>query len=291
MSTYTDLHNKIRETINVDYRTRFTNQQLCALNEENVYWGTFDGKVDATEVNVQELNAAFLSANTGNFKNLTVAGKDIGKQLDIITSFDEQIEDVQNDLISKIESAKNDIANTIDSDVLPRIETLEETIEKITSAGTPITSEQVDEKFNDFKTKIEDKIQKDVITPLSQDISEVDNRVTAIENDYLKTEDKTTLEEADTALADRIQTIEDDYLTSNDINVEELNQQINNIQTTTDNINNVFNFDHEITVGHDKKVGTLKMFDECRIDSNKNPVGYTLHVENGRLVLIQNDAN
>ena len=37
MSTYTDLHNKLKETINVDYRTRNTNQEVHLKNERNEY--------------------------------------------------------------------------------------------------------------------------------------------------------------------------------------------------------------------------------------------------------------
>lgn len=46
MSTYTDLHNNIKETINVDYNRRTTNQQVKLLNEQNEYWGTFKGQME-----------------------------------------------------------------------------------------------------------------------------------------------------------------------------------------------------------------------------------------------------
>lgn len=46
MSTYTDLHNNIKETVNVDYHTRATNQQVKLLNEQNEYWGTFKGQME-----------------------------------------------------------------------------------------------------------------------------------------------------------------------------------------------------------------------------------------------------
>ena len=46
MSTYTDLHNKVKEAINVDYHDRITTQKARFLNEENEYWGTFKGKLN-----------------------------------------------------------------------------------------------------------------------------------------------------------------------------------------------------------------------------------------------------
>lgn len=49
MSTYTDLHNKLKETIVVDYKTRETNQAVKMLNSLNEFWGTFRGKVVAEE--------------------------------------------------------------------------------------------------------------------------------------------------------------------------------------------------------------------------------------------------
>lgn len=49
MSTYTDLHNRIKEGVSVDSRSRITPQQVKLLNEQNEYWGTFVGKIEATD--------------------------------------------------------------------------------------------------------------------------------------------------------------------------------------------------------------------------------------------------
>ena len=43
MSTYTDLHNRVQESINVDYNSRITPQKVKLWNNENEYWGTFKG--------------------------------------------------------------------------------------------------------------------------------------------------------------------------------------------------------------------------------------------------------
>lgn len=45
MSTYTDLHNTVKESLNVDYTTRVTTQEASLLNERNRYWGTFEGNL------------------------------------------------------------------------------------------------------------------------------------------------------------------------------------------------------------------------------------------------------
>jgi hypothetical protein len=43
MSTYTDLHNRVKENLTVDYHTRITTQKISALNEENLFVGKFSG--------------------------------------------------------------------------------------------------------------------------------------------------------------------------------------------------------------------------------------------------------
>lgn len=43
MSTYTDLHNRVKENITIDYHNRITPQKVRLFNEENEYWGIFQG--------------------------------------------------------------------------------------------------------------------------------------------------------------------------------------------------------------------------------------------------------
>ena len=45
MSTYTDIRNKIKENITVDYKNRATPQEVHLLNPDNIYWGTFKGSI------------------------------------------------------------------------------------------------------------------------------------------------------------------------------------------------------------------------------------------------------
>ena len=62
MSTYTDLQNKVKEALNIDYHTRITSQKARFLNEENEYWGTFNGKlnVDSTTITSAEIKDSTL---------------------------------------------------------------------------------------------------------------------------------------------------------------------------------------------------------------------------------------
>ena len=47
MSTYTDLKNRVKETITVGFRPedRVTTQKVRFYNEENEYWGSFSGNL------------------------------------------------------------------------------------------------------------------------------------------------------------------------------------------------------------------------------------------------------
>ena len=62
MSTYTDLHNRVQESINVDYNSRITPQKVKLWNNENEYWGTFKGALDVTDI----------SASHGSLSNVTI---------------------------------------------------------------------------------------------------------------------------------------------------------------------------------------------------------------------------
>jgi len=52
MSTYTDLRNRVKENIVVDYNNRITPQHVRFLNEQNEYWGTLKGNVSAEGINI-----------------------------------------------------------------------------------------------------------------------------------------------------------------------------------------------------------------------------------------------
>ena len=53
MSTYTDLHNQVKENITVDYNNRITTQRVRFLNEQNEFWGTLRGNVSAENITIE----------------------------------------------------------------------------------------------------------------------------------------------------------------------------------------------------------------------------------------------
>jgi len=55
MSTYTDLKNRVKETITVGFRPedRITTQKVRFYNEENEYWGSFSGSLNG-KINIYD---------------------------------------------------------------------------------------------------------------------------------------------------------------------------------------------------------------------------------------------
>lgn len=79
MSTYTDLHNKLKETINVDYRSRDTNQEVHLKNERNEYWGSFNGRLDVKNSTISKAQLSDITLNG----DILVNGRFIGGGLSI----------------------------------------------------------------------------------------------------------------------------------------------------------------------------------------------------------------
>ncbi len=82
MSTYTDLHNRVQESINVDYNSRVTPQVVKLHNNENEYWGTFKGTMQVDNI---DINGGTLSGV--KLRNVEISGatfKDVdGLNLDL----------------------------------------------------------------------------------------------------------------------------------------------------------------------------------------------------------------
>lgn len=99
MSTYTDLHNRVKESLTVDYHSRITPQVISALNSENEFWGTFRGKF------VGDCSLSSISA-TSIYDSEFVRGRQLSSVMDspkLFLSVDEESgEDVIQDLTAYI---------------------------------------------------------------------------------------------------------------------------------------------------------------------------------------------
>lgn len=130
MSTYTDLHNKIQESINVDYKTRITCQKARFLNEENEYWGMFNGKI---EVDGSRLYNTTLS--NGTIYNAEIVNSiirsDTGGIIDL-QQFSDNIQDISSRVIEDLPDAISETNQRID-DVYTKIEALQLQINSLTA--------------------------------------------------------------------------------------------------------------------------------------------------------------
>lgn len=82
MSTYTDLHNRVKETLNVDFHSRITPQRARFLNEENEYWGTFSGTLSADDIDVNGGTLTNVKVNHATLSDVTLKTSD-GTSIDM----------------------------------------------------------------------------------------------------------------------------------------------------------------------------------------------------------------
>ena len=117
MSTYTDLHNKIKENITVGYSPddRMTTQHVRFCNPENEYWGTFHGKFNAEQVDV----------SGGTLKNLVIVDSTLsnvswpgGVNFD---EFGRNMSVLSNQVLDIIESRLPDVRNELTSEQQTRL--------------------------------------------------------------------------------------------------------------------------------------------------------------------------
>lgn len=139
MSTYTDLHNILKETLNVDYKTRDTNQEAHFKNERNEYWGTFKGTiaVENATINSSRIVDSFIEG--GIIHNAKLSSDDFGvidlgqiqTELESMSSFvgenDKYLSSAIEDSrigISGIVEQLEDLSNAISSEVIARGESI-----------------------------------------------------------------------------------------------------------------------------------------------------------------------
>ena len=160
MSTYTDLHNRVQESINVDYKSRITPQNVKLLNAENEYWGTFKGKVQAEDIELTggTLSGVIITDATldgvkfSNVDGLQIDMTDYAKTADL----QELASDVQ-DLESNVKVAQQDVQNAT-TQVNKALTDLE-TLSKSLNNSVDTTLQSVNNNLNGFTEIIDGKIE------------------------------------------------------------------------------------------------------------------------------------
>ena len=121
MSTYTDLHNKVKESLNVDYHSRETNQKSLFLNPENEYWGTFHGEVDVKGASINNGVLSDVTIYKANLICSSLDGVDVttfGKRLHTLDDY------VHGEFTEKIDMEDARLQNEIDKERTARINQL-----------------------------------------------------------------------------------------------------------------------------------------------------------------------
>ena len=143
MSTYTDLHNRVKENITVDYNSRITPQEVHLLNENNEFWGTLKGHISAENINIDggtlknvkleniELCGSVVLPGDIDIGKITKSISELSTNLQSVKSdndekhikYDDSIDDINDDISKHYEDIKT-LSNSlkdIDNRKRPRI--------------------------------------------------------------------------------------------------------------------------------------------------------------------------
>ena len=116
MSTYTDLHTRRRENLTILRKPGtpedgITPQRVIFANPENIYEGTFKGKIEATGVSFTSVDLTDVTINGGKIKDATIYSD--GREMSIVelTSNVSDISGKLDDAIKNITSAQISCSN------------------------------------------------------------------------------------------------------------------------------------------------------------------------------------
>lgn len=238
MSTYTDLHNKVKETLNVDYCSRDTFQEVHLKNPRNEYYGTFKGTFEAEGINV---NGGILSDVTivdVTLSNVTYPG---GPDFDKLGN---QVLQISNDQLQCNENISKTITN------LGTEESNRKEADKQLSNAINGFEDLIDEKIGASFSIVNSSIET-VSVDLAEDISETIDAISAVSSSLcieISTETNLRIEEVQklinsissisSFLSTEINTSVDNIIDEIDLSVKNLNDKLNVEETnriTADN--------------------------------------------------------
>ena len=157
MSTYTDLHTRRRENLTILRQPGapedgITPQRVIFANPENIYEGTFKGKIEAVGVSFTSVDLTDVTINGGKIKDATIYSA--GREMSIadLTSNVSEISGKLDDAIENITSAQISC-----SDLDKRINDLisgESGIEKISAAVVNVVSVTVDNRLSSLSSEL-----------------------------------------------------------------------------------------------------------------------------------------
>lgn len=150
MSTYTDLHNKVKESVNVDFRSRVTPQKVRMLNEENEYWGTFKGTMVADGIEVKGGVLNDVQINHSTLSDVYVKTKD-GSTIDLNTLAND-VQELSGIAFEEIPAIHDEIKH-LSSEISSNDTKFDTKIY--------VLQDQIDDLSNTLSTEIDDRISAD----------------------------------------------------------------------------------------------------------------------------------
>ncbi len=185
MAVFSPDNHTIRETINVDYKTRMTNQEVVFINNDNVFQGTFQGKVNMTggvlsagdgetvEIKNATLKNVVLEDEEGKKVNLSeysTALNDIETNLETISGSVETNKTDADEKIANLETSTSELVNKAREELSAYVEA------KVTEIGGSTATEMGNIK-DDLSVETLNREKKD--TELEESIktlkTEIDN--------------------------------------------------------------------------------------------------------------------
>ena len=205
MSTYTDLHNRVKENITVDYNNRVTPQRVRFFNEQNEYWGTFRGHVSAENINIDggSLNGVTLNDVILNGSVALPDGIDLHKVL-------QQVKQISTDLIATAENLDAEIAERKDAleaekDVRLSADSYEMSQRQLKDSGLSV---QIDQTNKDLVREI--STLNIVLTHQDADISTVLDTQDRTISAYLNEQDRSLCAAICQEIEDRISAVDEE---------------------------------------------------------------------------------
>ena len=168
MSTYTDLHTRRRETLTIlrqpgSIDDGLTPQHVIFANPENIYEGTFKGRIDAVDVKLSAVTLTDATINNGTINDASIYSDGRIVKVSELTSdiaeisgkVDGAMEEISSTVIDVLSAEVNNKLNILSNDINERIDTRLSTL-----------SNEFDSKFEDMHADLVDEISS-VSTALS----------------------------------------------------------------------------------------------------------------------------
>lgn len=246
MSTYTDLHNKIKENVVVNYHDRCTPQEVRFLNENNEYWGTFTGtaNIQHLEANSAKLSNTLIVGSTlsnctiGDLDVSTLPGmmEELSSTLDEVKDIPETVNKAIEDVNAEVE-AQGEIVARISANVLDGVENLSSIVEML-STDLDETTSGIITSFDD----VYDALSSETVARIQADESIRDDLTEQI-NDRVSELSANVYEDLAKETADRIKGDETIVDSAVEAAIYEINEQ-KHYQFLTDEENNQANYDY-----------------------------------------------